>query len=549
MRVSGIQRLRVLRRACFGSRPAWPGHPQLGQFGLRPWSSWSSWSSEAAPPAPASPSLKRGRGVARSKRSPRPAPLNPLNAVFKVLSTHCEPYYTMPWSTSPQTTAAASALALEVDGVRYLVTNAHAVHHASLLELQKPSDDLKCLARVLCQGPDCDLALLELVEEEPSFWENVEPLSLSEDLCHLNDRVRVCGFPVGGENISITEGIVSRVEMQPYRHGLGSLLAIQIDAAINPGNSGGPALDAQGRCVGVAFQSLQDADNIGYLIPAEVLRHFLSGYRRCGGYAGFGHHGFAWQPLDNRALREAVLRESGASGAIPGGVLVKRIEPTSPASELLRERDVLLSIAGRAISSGGTVHFRGGERIAFPYITSQRCPHDTVECEVLRDSKVHHWRLKLGWPSPLVPMHPLQPPAYLIFGGLVFVPLSEPYLRSEWGELFEERAPVCLAEPWLRNIRRFHDEEVVVLSCVFASALTAGLTHFVNRRLHSCNGEQVRNLLHLANLLDAATTSTVWFALDDDDVIALPTETARASTRLVLETNLIPAARSLPAMP
>ena len=46
-----------------------------------------------------------------------------------------------------------------------------------------------------------------------------------------------------------------------------------------------------------------------------------------------------------------------------------------------------------------------------------------------------------------------------IFGGLVFVPLSEPYLRSEWGELFEERAPVCLAEPWLRNIPRFEEEE------------------------------------------------------------------------------------------
>ncbi|CAE7157123.1 DEGP9 [Symbiodinium pilosum] len=422
----------------------------------------------------------------------------------------------MPWSTSPQTTAAASAVALVVERIRYLVTNAHAVHHASLLELQKPSDDLKCLARVLCQGPDCDLALLELVEEAPGFWEGVEPLSLSEDLCHLNDRVRVCGFPVGGENISITEGIVSRVEMQPYRHGLGSLLAIQIDAAINPGNSGGPALDAQGRCVGVAFQSLQDADNIGYLIPAEVLRHFLSGYRRCGGYAGFGHHGFAWQPLDNRALREAVLRQNGAGVAgLAGGVLVKRIEPTSPANELLKEQDVLLSIAGRPISTGGTVHFRRGERIAFPYITSQRCPYDTVECEVLRDSKV----------------------GTMLVGHEADV---------EWGDLFEERSPVCLAEPWLRNIRSFQDEEVVVLSCVFASALTAGLTHFMNRRLHRCNGVQVRNLQHLAELLDTATTSTIWFALDDDDVIALPTEQARATTRLVLETNLIPAARCLP---
>eukprot|EP00439_Symbiodinium_sp_Y106_P075568 s2152_g15.t1 len=518
-----------------------------GSAGLRTSRDFSSSEATARRSSRAPRPHRPGRGAVHG-RSGRSGRSSTLNAVFKVLSTHCEPYYTMPWSTSPQTTAAASALALEVDGQRYLVTNAHAVHHASLLELQKPSDDLKCLARVICQGPDCDLALLELVEQVPDFWANVEPLSLSEDICHLNDRVRVCGFPVGGENISITEGIVSRVEMQPYRHGLGSLLAIQIDAAINPGNSGGPALDAQGRCVGVAFQSLQDADNIGYLIPAEVLRHFLSGYRRCGGYAGFGHHGFAWQPLDNRALREAVLRENGTNnGDIPGGVLVKRIEPTSPASELLRERDVLLSIAGRSISTGGTVHFRRGERIAFPYVTSQKCPHDTVECEVLRDSKVHQWHLKLGWPSPLVPMHPLQPPAYLIFGGLVFVPLSEPYLRSEWGELFEERAPVCLAEPWLRNIPRFKEEEVVVLSCVFASALTAGLTHFMNRRLHRCNGQQVRNLFHLASLLDAETASTIWFELDDDDVIALPTELARATTRLVLETHLIPAERSLPA--
>ena len=112
----------------------------------------------------ARPKTGRGRGSQRvqsvqSKRAP-PRPPTALNAVFKVLSTHCEPYYTMPWSTSPQTTAAASAVALVVEGIRYLVTNAHAVHHASLLELQKPSDDLKCLARVLCQGPGLTLFVL-----------------------------------------------------------------------------------------------------------------------------------------------------------------------------------------------------------------------------------------------------------------------------------------------------------------------------------------------------------------------------------------------------
>ena len=120
-----------------------------GSAGLRTSRDFSSSEATARRSSRAPRPHRPGRGAVhgRSGRS------STLNAIFKVLSTHCEPYYTMPWSTSPQTTAAASALALEVDGQRYLVTNAHAVHHASLLELQKPSDDLKCLARVICQGP------------------------------------------------------------------------------------------------------------------------------------------------------------------------------------------------------------------------------------------------------------------------------------------------------------------------------------------------------------------------------------------------------------
>lgn len=48
----------------------------------------------------------------------------------------------------------------------------------------------------------------------------------------------------GGDNISVTKGIVSRVEPTQYVHGATQLMAIQIDAAINPGNSGGPAIMA-----------------------------------------------------------------------------------------------------------------------------------------------------------------------------------------------------------------------------------------------------------------------------------------------------------------
>lgn len=105
----------------------------------------------------------------------------------------------------------------------------------------------------------------------------------------------------GGDNISVTMGVVSRVEPTQYAHSASQLLAIQIDAAINPGNSGGPALvrapptpspsphpllppqeqpnDSEAeearaaeachdeapafRVAGVAFQNLSGAENIG----------------------------------------------------------------------------------------------------------------------------------------------------------------------------------------------------------------------------------------------------------------------------------------------
>ena len=57
--------------------------------------------------------------------------------------------------------------------------------------------------------------------------------------------------------MSVTSGVVSRIEVTSYVHGAAELLGIQIDAAINSGNSGGPAFNNKGECVGIAFQSLK----------------------------------------------------------------------------------------------------------------------------------------------------------------------------------------------------------------------------------------------------------------------------------------------------
>ena len=98
---------------------------------------------------------------------------------------------------------------------------------------------------------DCDLALLKV--DDPAFFKDTKPLPLGE-IPELESSVTVIGYPIGGERISVTQGVVSRVDFRTYTHSVvDSHLTVQIDAAINPGNSGGPVVQA-GKVVGIAFQ-------------------------------------------------------------------------------------------------------------------------------------------------------------------------------------------------------------------------------------------------------------------------------------------------------
>lgn len=84
--------------------------------------------------------------------------------------------------------------------------------------------------------------------------------------------------------MSVTSGVVSRIEVTSYVHGAAELLGIQIDAAINSGNSGGPAFNSQGECVGIAFQSLKVGlagfclffESFFGMIEGNSLAHFQS---------------------------------------------------------------------------------------------------------------------------------------------------------------------------------------------------------------------------------------------------------------------------------
>uniref|UniRef100_A0ACD5ZLF3 Uncharacterized protein n=1 Tax=Avena sativa TaxID=4498 RepID=A0ACD5ZLF3_AVESA len=459
-----------------------------------------------------------------------------MDAVVKVFCVHTEPNFSLPWQRKRQYSSSSSGFII---GGRRVLTNAHSVEHFTQVKLKKRGSDTKYLATVLAIGTECDIALLTVSDDE--FWEGVSPVEFGS-LPALQDAVTVVGYPIGGDTISVTSGVVSRIEVLSYVHGSTELLGLQIDAAINSGNSGGPAFNDRGICVGIAFQSLkhEDAENIGYVIPTPVIKHFIQDYEKSGAYTGFPIIGIEWQKMENPDLRKAMGMKPDQKG-----VRVRRVEPTAPESGCLQPSDIILSFDGIDIANDGTVPFRHGERIGFSYLVSQKYTGDKALIKVLRNSKVHEFKIKLATHKRLIAAHVKgRPPSYYIVAGFVFAAVSVPYLRSEYGKDYEYDAPVKLLVKHLHSMAQSPDEQLVVVSQVLVADINIGYEDIVNTQVLAVNGQPVKNLKDLVTTVENCKDEFLKFDLEYDQIVVLETKTAKAATKDILTTHCIPSAMS-----
>ncbi|KAK3183519.1 hypothetical protein Dsin_030805 [Dipteronia sinensis] len=483
-----------------------------------------------------------------------------MDAVVKVFCVHTEPNFSLAWQRKRQYSSSSSGF---IVGGRRVLTNAHSVEHHTQVKLKKRGSEIKYLATVLSIGTECDIALLTVNDDE--FWEGVSPVEFG-GLPALQDAVTVVGYPIGGDTISVTSGVVSRMEVLSYVHGSTELLGLQIDAAINSGNSGGPALNDKGECVGIAFQSLkhEDAENIGYVIPTPVIMHFIQDYEKNGAYTGFPILGVEWQKMENPDLRMSVGMKVDQKG-----VRIRRIEPTAPESHVLKPSDIILSFDGVNIANDGTVPFRHGERIGFSYLVSQKYTGDNAVVKVLRNPEILEFNIKLATHKRLIPVHiNSRPPSYYIIAGFVFTAVTVPYLRSEYGKDYDFDAPVKLLDKHLHAMAQSVDEQVVVVSQVLVADINIGYEDIVNTQVLAFNGKPVRNLKNLAEMVESCEDEFLKFDLEyqqvlplslslslknicyctdcelHDQVVVLQTKTAKAATFDILATHCIPSAMS-----
>lgn len=462
-----------------------------------------------------------------------PAHADIKNAIVKVFVNTNRIDFAHPWQTEGTQSVSGSGFVIKGNKI---LTNAHVVADNTFIQVRKEGDAKKYPAKVTAVGNDCDLALLQV--SDPDFFKDVVPLEIG-DLPEPQEKVVVMGYPMGGDNLSITEGVVSRIEIIPYAQSNKRLLAVQIDAAINPGNSGGPVL-LDGKVIGVAMQIIWFSQNIGYTIPTPVIKHFLKDAED-GQYDGFPTVGVEHYVTENPALQRYFKIPKDR-----GGVLISWVMPFSSAEGELLPDDVLLSIEGTDIGQDGTFEFKKGERLALSYLITQKQLDETIHLQVLRKGKIQDISFPLKSSVSLVPMpNEITKPMYYIYGGLIFSTLSMDLLQAGNREWWKD-APTNYMEylNGSRHLNRERKKEVVVLIEVLPDDINVGYHNFREEVIHDVNGKSFSSFEEFVRLVEGAEGDYITFETDQNSKIILSIPDAKTNNPAILSRNNIPKAFS-----
>jgi S1-C subfamily serine protease len=419
-------------------------------------------------------------------------------AIVKIYTTAKVPNYQEPWNSSMRSSTGSGAI---IDG-EYILTNAHVVADQAFLEVQRYGQRKRYIAKVYAVSHQADLALLKV--EDKDFFEGVKPLTFGT-LPHVEQKIVVYGYPMGGDTLSATIGVVSRVEHHAYAHSGESFLAVQVDAAVNPGNSGGPAL-SDGKIVGVVMQLMNKSQNIGYLVPVNMVQHFIEDMKD-GKYDGFADLGLGTQKLENPAIR----RYYGLDDNVTGKLIVKVVHNSSLAG-LLQEGDILTAVDGHNVENDGTVEFRKHEFTHYQYFVDAYQMGEKVKLDIIRDKKEMQVEADLNYIADdmyLVKTTRYDTmPSYFIYGGYVFSPLTRNLIVST----NRNRLKLSyLAGKWQEKDK----SEVVVLLKVLASDMSRGDNDFAMWPIDKVNGEPFKNFKEFYEKM--AAVKSQYIVLEDND--------------------------------
>jgi S1-C subfamily serine protease len=469
--------------------------------------------------------------AAHAQTAPKPARSAQIeSSVVKIFTTSRQPDLFRPWNKAAPSESTGSGVVIE--GNRIL-TNAHVVNYASKVEVRAKEGGDRVMAKVVAVARGIDLAVLEL--EDNSFFANRQPPARASMLPEVKDEVLAYGYPIGGNSLSITKGIVSRIEFVAYNFPVQGL-RIQVDAAINPGNSGGPVF-AGDKMIGVAYAIVNSSQNIGYIIPNEEVDLFLQDIAD-GKYDGKPAMFDELQTLENPSLRDFLKVDKSVRGMVVQ-------QPISKAADYpLKEWDIITRIGKVDIDNQGLVKLTQDINVRFQYHVQKAARQGKLPLTVLRQGKTMEIEL------PVVPRRPRlveglggSYPSYFVYGPMVFSRATwefRSFFNSNAGSL---NSFAFNAQPLVTRMADEPDtkrEDLVVVSApFFPHRLISGYDNRFGSVVQSINDTPVRSLRHMAELLRDLKTELVVIKFDQQSAesIVLPHAKILAATEEILNDN------------
>lgn len=452
-------------------------------------------------------------------------------SVVKIFTTSREPDLARPYKKQDPEESSGSGVV--IDGKRIL-TNNHVVRYAQRILVQPEGSSDKLKAKVVATGAGIDLAVIEL--EDPTFFDIHPPISFADELPEVGQGVVSYGYPLGGDALSITKGIVSRIEYAPYDSDTMGL-RIQVDAALNHGNSGGPVVSGD-KLVGIVFSGIDTAQNIGYLIPVEEVKAFLEDIGD-GKYDSRPQLYLSLQTLENEALRSYLKMPKGWNGIVVSQGFAES------SGNPLRKWDVLDIIGDHDIDDAGMVTVKPNLRLSFEYFVPKLAKEGQVEIGIIRNGEKMNVKIPVASTRHRL-IRGLNGgyPSFFLVGPMQFTPVYEEHRGIDARLLAVRGSPILnrgLDEP------AFEGEELVAGPFrLFAHATSKGYDAGFFPILKSVNGVQIKNLRHLVETLRDMKDEFVTFEWHDDAVESLvfKREELMNSTEEILDDNAIRAQMS-----
>ncbi len=279
--------------------------------------------------------------------------------------------------TEEREVGGGSGFFVSKDGL--VVTNRHVVDDTEATYTVVTTGGEQLPAEVLARDTVLDIAVLRVTEGSDHPY-----LSFGDsDALRLGDTVIAIGNALAEFRNSVSVGVVSGLSRNITAGRMGGRGAelleglIQTDAAINPGNSGGPLLNGSGEVIGVNVAVAGGAQNIGFALPANLIRRSVESVKETGtiqrAYLGvryipvteelaaaedlpatFG----AWVRAGAQGEPAVVANSPAAKAGLRGGDLIVRINEVS-----LEERSLASVVGTLAPGTNIEVEFyRGGDK-------------------------------------------------------------------------------------------------------------------------------------------------------------------------------------------